>query len=386
MLRRQFWPVLLIVALLAAPWPVPLADGKAPAPDLPPAKPEVLHSIEWQDKEQGFPAHIYQTGISPDGKLFFGAGDAGPTGSIRIFEVATGKQVQDLRPASQAWFGFAAFVPGGNYLLSSYSREKDIYLWDIAKGEVVRKFAGHSKEGVGFAVAPDGKRLLSWGEDHTVRLWDLETGKELRKLEGHTDKAAGVFSPNGKTILTFSPDKTLRLWDADTGKQLLKLEGHTNSCTGCLSPDDKLVLSGSADQTTRLWDAATGKEIQRFEGGKLKEGVRFVADGRQVAAYCDDQKYRFWDTDSGKIVQEINLSSVGANRSTITLSPDGRLALVSHQDNSVRLLDMTTGKDIHTYAGCPGARGFSFSPDNKYAVAGSFRAGLHVFRLPTGEK
>ena len=118
---------------------------RLPAPP-PPAKPELLYSIPWQDEQQGFPAHIFQTGISSDGRLFFGAGDAGPTGAIRVWEVATGKQVQELVPGGDAWYSFAQFLPGGKYLVAElHHKEKDLYLWDIATGKVVRKFVGHTE-------------------------------------------------------------------------------------------------------------------------------------------------------------------------------------------------------------------------------------------------
>jgi hypothetical protein len=52
----------------------------------------------------------------------------------------------------------------------------------------------------------------------------------------------------------------------------------------------------------------------------------------------------------------------------------------------VRVFDSATGKEIHRYDSCPKARAFSFSPDGNYAVAGSFRAGLFVFRLPSQEQ
>jgi WD40 repeat protein len=360
-------------------------NGKAPVEAVvPPVKPELLQSIEWQDAEQGFPAHIFQTGVSGDGKLFFGAGDGGPSGSIRIFEIATGKQIQEFRPGTDVWYSNAAFVPGEKYLTAAYKDDKDLYLWDIATSKVVRKFTGHTDLGIGHAVSPDGKRLLSWSDDATVRLWDLETGKELKKLEGHTQKPAGVFSPDGKKILTFSPDKTLRLWDVETGKELKKLEGHDDACYGSFSPDGKQVLSWSPDQTIRLWDPETGKEIRRFEGAKDKVGgASFVAGGRQVVAKSDDQKFRVWETASGKLLREIDLSEVGADRWTMTATPDGRLGLVSHEDGSVRLYDLAAGKEIHRYENCPKARFFSFTPDGNFAVSGTFRTKLFVFRLPS---
>ncbi len=231
----------------------------------PPAKPELLYSIPWKDASQGVPANIFQTGISSDGRLFFGAGDAGSTGAIRVFDLATGKQVQELLPggdiAGQVNFTFAQFLAGGKYLVASYTNKPELYLWDIAAGKIVRQFVGHTENGSQFAVSPDGKRLLSWNDDKTVRLWDVETGKELRKLEGHADKAAGVFSPDGKQVLTFSPDKTLRLWDVESGKELKKLEGHTDGCTGCFSPDGKQALYTAP---TRRFASGTWKPLRNF--------------------------------------------------------------------------------------------------------------------------
>jgi WD40 repeat protein len=327
-------PFLVVMALLLAGMAAPVAGvrptGATVALTLQqPAKPaELLHAIEWQDAEQGFPAHIYQTGISADGKLFFGAGDGGPTGSVRVFEIATGKQIHDLRPGGDVWFSWAAFVPGGKYIATACRDSKDLILWDLKDGTVVRKLPGIVDPSLTTpAVSPDGKQILCTTEDRAVRLWDLAAGKELAKLDGHADKAAGVFSSDGKKILTFSPDKTLRLWDAKTGNPLHTLEGHEAACTGSFSPDSKLVLSFSADDTIRLWDVETGKEVRRLIGGKGLHGTRgFIAAGRQVAAFCDDQKYRLWDTETGRLVREIDLSAAGGDRWTMTASPDGRLA------------------------------------------------------------
>jgi WD40 repeat protein len=216
-----------------------------------------------------------------------------------------------------------------------------------------------------------------------VRLWNVETGEELRRLEGHADKAAGVFSPDSRRVLTFSPDNTLRLWDVETGKELRKLEGHTDAPTGGFSPDGKRALSYSLDGTIRLWDLATGKEIRRYEGPTDKVGFAgFVAGGRLVVANSADQKFRVWEAASGKLVREIDIAVYGRDSWTITATPDGRHALVSHADGSVRLLDLNTGNEIHTYENCRNARAFSFSPDGTVAVAGSFRAGVFVLRVP----
>jgi hypothetical protein len=126
-----------------------------------PTKPQLLHTIPWLVPEQGFHAHVYSR-ISPDGRLLMAVGDTGPKGAIRIWELATGKQVQQLVLGGDPWFHHAEFLPGSKQLITSYSAKKDLYLWDIERAKVVRTFVGHTQPGLDFAISSDGKRLLSW--------------------------------------------------------------------------------------------------------------------------------------------------------------------------------------------------------------------------------
>ncbi len=285
-------------------------------------KPKFLYALPWLDEQQGFQAHLWQTEISSDGKLFFAAGDTGPSGAIRVCETATGKQVQTLIPGGQPWFFSAKFLPGGKFIVASYNLKKELYLFDIASGRIVRRFIGHDANDPHFAVSPDGTRILSWSDDQTMRLWDVATGNEIRKLEGHFDKASGVFSPDGTQILTFSADKTMRLWDVETGKELQKFEGHTEPPTGCFSPDGKQALSSAADATIRLWDLASGNQIRQYQGPTAPvRFAGFVANGQLVvgnSATGDrdgpgkpvDMMYRVWGSEERQAPARNRLSSI----------------------------------------------------------------------------
>ena len=109
----------------------------------------------------------------------------------------------------------------------------------------------------------------------------------------------------------------------------------------------------------------------------------FVAGGRLVFATTADLKFRVWEAASGKLVCETNDANLGNRGWSVAVSPDGRLALFGHDFWSVRVLELPSGKEIHRYDHCRYARGFSFSPDGTMAVAGSFRMGVYVFRLPS---
>jgi WD40 repeat protein len=111
----------------------------------------------------------------------------------------------------------------------------------------------------GWAIAPDGKTILSGSNEKTARLWDVATGKEIRQFVGHTASIWRVaFAPDGKTVLTASTDGTARLWDVATGAEMRRLQGHTDLVRAvAYAPDGKTVVTGSADHTARQWHVST---------------------------------------------------------------------------------------------------------------------------------
>jgi len=108
-----------------------------------------------------------------------------------------------------------AFSPDEKYLVTC-SFDGSVRLWEVATGKEVRRFAGHTVAAFGAAFSPDGKYILTSGRDGTARLWDVETGQEARRFTGHRSEVRDVaFSPVGKYILTTSFDGTARLWFTD---------------------------------------------------------------------------------------------------------------------------------------------------------------------------
>jgi WD40 repeat protein len=341
------------------------------------------YHLDWQDEQQGFPAHIGWSRFTPDGSAFLAGGDAGPKGDIRLWDVASRKLLQQFVPGGSPWYNGGLFLPDGKQLLTWYSRESKLFLWDVATGKLVRKFEGPATDPLTVAVAPDGKRFLAGGNDKVIHVFDMDTGKELAKLEGHDDKCYGVFSPDSKQILTYSPDKTLRLWDVEGGKLLYKLKGHTKACSGVFSPEGKQVLSYGADKTVRLWDAATGKQVRAFDGPTDEVTfASFLPDGEKIVAWGKDRTVRVWKVDTSKVLHQFDLGDKIGAWPNVALSPDGRRLLTGDDNYTAYVLDLATGKEIRHFENAIMVKGFSFSPDSRYAAAGSSRAGVYLWRLP----
>ena len=138
-----------------------------------------------------------------------------------------------------------------------------------------------------------GDLLATGHDDGTVRLWDVASGEELRAFTGHTDTVRSVsFSPDGLQIASGSYDNSLRLWDVASGEELRAFTGHTRSVWSVsFSPDGLQIASGSDDGTIKLWDVATGECLATLLS--TPEGwVAFRPDGSYK--YDGDIGGSFW--------------------------------------------------------------------------------------------
>jgi WD40 repeat protein len=235
------------------------------------------------------------------------------------------------------------------------------------------------------------------GDDKTIRLWDLKSTKEIRHLDGHTDLVMSVaFAPDGR-ILSGSLDKTVRLWDRESGEQLVRFEGFQGGvkCVAC-SGDGRYILSGGMDKAVRLGrlpppDVLGGKpddptgEARVFQGHtKLVRRVAISFDGRHVLSAGHDNTARVWQTATGR---ELLAFKGHTNREVHSAAflPDGRHALSSGDDNLLRLWDVTDGHEIRRFEG-QGApvHHLAVSPDGRQALSCHPTNGVLLWDLETG--
>jgi WD40 repeat protein len=68
----------------------------------------------------------------------------------------------------------------------------------------------------------------------------------------------------------------------------------------------------------------------------------------------------------------------------VASSPDGRRALSSGEDPSIRLWDVETGREVRRFeAGTGSLSGVAFSPDGRCALSGGFEDPIvRLWRLP----
>jgi len=201
-----------------------------------------------------------------------------------------------------------------------------------------------------------------------------------RTLTGHRSGIRSVaISADDHRIVTGSEDKTAKVWNAATGQEIFTLGGQGESILAvAISSDGTRIVTCSGDETVTVWDAETGSELRTFRGSHLRIGAAALsADGRRMVTVGDantgqEATVHLWDIDTGQLC----LTLAGQTRSVtvVALSSDGKRIVTGDRDNTVKVWDAVTGKELHAlkgHGGVQGIVGIALSLDGKRIVSAS---------------
>ena len=327
---------------------------------------------------------VYSVDFSPGGKIL---ASASADGTIRLWNVTTGRQFGEPLTGGTGEVNSVAFSPNGR-VLASGSDDRAIRLWNVATGrEIGKPLTGGTGPINSVAFSPNGKIVAGGSADHTIRLWnvatDTETGKPLTGDTGPINSVA--FSPNGKTLASGSADHTIRFWDTATGAEIgAPLTGGTKAVNSvAFSPNGQTLASGGSDYTVRLWDVATGRQIGAALTGHtgLVNSVAFSHNGALLASGSNDDTVRLWAVPRSR---QVGGTLTGAVKS-VAFSPNGKVLAGGSADHTIRLWNVATRTEIgKPLTGDTGPiNSVAFSPNGKTLASGSTDHTIRLWNVAT---
>jgi RNA polymerase sigma factor (sigma-70 family) len=280
---------------------------------------------------------VHRMAVSSDGQWLATAGGAKAEPILpgdrflRLWKVQEGSVARTLEFPEELAVASILFTPDSRTALAAIgpvSRRAVgptvVRTWDVASGKPGESWTNDSAVGVTLAASPDGKTLAIMNKSGLIRLWDMASGLERRPLDINTASVESVsFQADGKTIVSVGADLVLRDWAAATGKPLgqprrVMANSSPNPSFSCmLAPHGKYLL-------TRPVTGPTPRPFMRNDTGAL----------------------RLHDSATGRLVLE-------KQGSWPVLAPDGKTLAFMNTDRVIELLDIASGRVLHTMKAPP---------------------------------
>jgi WD40 repeat protein len=228
--------------------------------------------------------------------------------------------------------------------------------------------------------------------------------QRISTLVGHTGPVWSVaFTPNGRKIVSTSLDGTARVWDLATGREIARFAGG-EQCTydAAISPDGARVLSGGGSPGTKepdagkwslcLWELETGSELKRLDGES--DGITSISlssDGRQALIGCFSGKVKLWDVEAWREIKSISTTPCqwhaawSAEQNRIVTAAGFSIAKGIEYRGGLQLWNLADGQEIQRLRGHDkGMWQAVFSPNGQQIASTGADFSIALWNAETG--
>jgi WD40 repeat protein/tetratricopeptide (TPR) repeat protein len=331
------------------------------------------------------PSNAVVLALTPDGKTLV-AGPRTKTDSVPLlaplltlglWDTTTGKLRQTLW-TDPGTITALTLSPDGRLLAAAasapakpptYKPAHRVKIWDLTTGQEVVNLSGFPGPVEALALAPDGKTLATAAtvekEDPAgflnrttltntgkLQLWDAASGKEIRAVPFDRVVGALCFADGGKSLLGTSMAGVYR-WDLAGGEAEAPFEATGSPLeTLALSPTGR-TLAAAGSRGITIWDLPRGNVRVQFRRGR---GPIAFLDENTLVGLSEDSTARVWDLNPSVQTVTRKRRADDAFRQHGTWSnagqtPDGNLQVIWVSDQTVRLRDAVTGKELAVFTG-----------------------------------
>ncbi|MGD9679217.1 MAG: caspase family protein [Vulcanibacillus sp.] len=295
------------------------------------------------------------------------------------------------------------YSPDGKYILTG-SGDKTAILWEIETGKQIRTFSGHKSCINSAKFSPNSEYILTGSRDKTAILWEIDTGKKIKIFNDFKEKIyvlyKAAFTPDGKNVVIGTSSKIF-IFDIKSSQIVKTIPVKTS--TFSISPDGRFlaVVSeiGNINNINRksyrivLREIKSGKIYKTFkEQSAIINSVCFSPDGKSISTgsgtfgnFSDNYSIKLWNIDNEKENKLFIGHSSEIN--SIAFSQNGKYlassSLSNHYttDNSVRLWDIDTGKQLQVFNSEVKIKSVCFSPCGGNIVIGMLNGGLKLWNI-----
>ncbi|QRW13370.1 WD repeat-containing protein [Ceratobasidium sp. AG-Ba] len=233
------------------------------------------------------------------------------------------------------------------------------------------------------------KRLFMWMEIMNLKQAFAHGMQMIYEIESST-RTSSWLNENGKSLLQ-DAWKFMSMCISDS---VLKSTPHIYVSALLFWLSDSLLkriyhsaIPGMIGDDSTAMEQRRVTSLLTMNARALVQVVGYSPDGAYVVSGSWDNTVRIWDIRSGKQVGQ-SLDGHTSGVSSVGYSPDGAYIVSGSDDNTVRIWDARTGKQVgqsldgHT----SGVWSVGYSPDGAYIVSGSDDNTVRIWDARTGKQ
>jgi eukaryotic-like serine/threonine-protein kinase len=272
-----------------------------------------------------------------------------------------------------------AFIPNTDDVVLGYE-DGSLKIWSLDRQTVFKTLDRMDGTVWTADVSADGKFLAVACDDSVVTGWKLKDYTKAFSFAQPTSTKAAAFSPDGGKLATGDRNAAIRIWDL-TAQIPISLPGHRGTVHAlAYSPDGTRLASAGSDGTARIWNLVNldAKPFVLAEHKGAVYSVAFSPDGKTLATAGWDGTVRLWDTMNGTQIQTYRVEEGDAW--SVSFGNGGKWLACAVQD-TIRVWEVETRKEIFKYRGGRAFHSVRFAPDGTRLAAGGRDGALRVWEI-----
>ncbi|MCK5145222.1 caspase family protein [bacterium] len=261
-----------------------------------------------------------------------------------------------------------------------------------------------------YAFSQDGRYAAAYSRSTGILIWDLERGSLSHGIQYTADEIGNLtLTPTGESVilheLTRQGESRLVFLDRASGEVQKTFDCSLSQIKDIIFIDEgaKLVLSGARRNNNNallngliVIDVQSGEELHRMEaaGWNTNRGFSHAAmhpDEKHMLISGFDRELKWVEFEQAAIIN--NLSEHLRSIEDITITPNGRFALVADYSGAVRIWDLNSMLNIRTLMNgkregrddIAAVGHVVVTPDGKQVITASNDHYLRIWDFETGQ-